>query len=81
MQGGFEMALAYHRKMPFGRHGLRYLTVLSFLADRPDDAMQHATKLRRLEPDFSLPVLLNDHYPLSNTRDVQMMDRLRHKLV
>lgn len=80
MAGGYEMALTCHRKMPFARHALRYLTVLSFLDDRPTDAMQFAGRLRRMEPDFNVQALLNNYEPLSNTRDTDLMDRLRLKL-
>ena len=80
MAGGYDMALACHRKMPFGRHALRYLIVLSILDDRHDDAMQFAGRLRRLEPDFSVQTLLTKYAPLSSTRDTELMERLRHKL-
>ena len=81
MAGAYDMALICHRKMPFARHALRYLTVLSFLDDRPADAMLYSNRLRRLEPDFSIQTLLNSYAPLSNIRDVELMGKLRQKLL
>ena len=76
----FDLALACHRKMPFYRPALRYLAGLSVLADRPDDANRFAAQLRRLEPDFSLSLLLNDAYPVATLRDLGLIDALRVKL-
>lgn len=76
----FDMALSSHRKMPFYRPALRYLTVLSSLADRPDDAERYAGQLRRLEPDFTVQLLLRDSYPVATLRDLGLIDALRLKL-
>lgn len=78
--GAFDLALSCHRKMPFYRPALRYLTVLSSLADRPDDAERYAGLLRRLEPDFSVRLLLADAYPVATLRDLGLIDALRLKL-
>ena len=78
--GAFDLALASHRKMPFYRPALRYLTVLSCIADRPDDAARYATQLRRFEPDFTLKLLLQDGYPVATLRDLGLIDALRLKL-
>ena len=80
LAGAAEMMLACHRKMPFGRHALRYLTVLAVLADRHEDATRYAERLRRLEPDFSIGLLRGPYMPLSQPRHEDMMDRLRAKL-
>lgn len=78
--GAFDLALSSHRKMPFYRPALRYLTVLSSLADRPADAERYASQLRRLEPDFSLQLLLRDTYPVATLRDLGLIEALRLKL-
>lgn len=75
-----DLALTCHRKMPFGRHVLRYLTVLSYLADQPDNAVRCAEKLRRLEPGFSVQTLLGSYLPMARPRDADLMGQLRHKL-
>lgn len=80
LQGAYDMMLTCHRKMPFGRHALRYLTVLSFLTDRPDDAIRYAERLRRLEPDFNVDLLRGAYAPLSFPHTVELMDRVREKL-
>ena len=81
MHGAYDMALMCHRKMPFARQALRYLAVLSFLDDRPADAVFYANRLTRLEPDFSIQTLLNSYAPMSNIRDVELLERLRQKLL
>ena len=80
MKGAIDLALTSHRKMPFGRHALRYLTVLSCLADKPEDAAQFAGRLRRLEPDFSLQLMMGPYQPLPNLGYVDLLDTLRAKL-
>ena len=80
MQGAHDQMLACHRKMPFGRHALRYLTVLSVLADRPDDVIRYAERLHRLEPEFNVDLLRGAYAPLSFARNVELMDRVRDKL-
>lgn len=75
-----DLALTCHRKMPFARHPLRYLTVLSFLADKPQDALRYSEKLRRLEPGFSVQSLLGPYLPMARNRDVELLDELRRKL-
>ena len=80
MAGAYDMILACHRKMPFGRHALRYLTVLSILDERPADASRYAERLRRLEPDFNVDLLRGSYPPLSFSRDRNLMAEVRHKL-
>ena len=75
-----DLALTCHHKMPFGRHVLRYLTVLSYLADKPENAIRYAEKLRRLEPGFSVQTLLGSYLPMARPRDADLMEQLRHKL-
>jgi tetratricopeptide (TPR) repeat protein len=72
-----DLALSSHRKMPFYRPALRYLTALSCLTDKPDDAARYAAQLRRLEPDFTLKILLNDDYPIVTLRNLGLIERLR----
>lgn len=79
-EAAFDLALSSHRKMPFYRPALRYLTVLSSLADRPENAARYANQLRRLEPDFSVRLLLDDSYPVATLRDLGLIDVLRLKL-
>ena len=76
----YDLALTCHRKMPFARHPLRYLTALSFLKDRPDDGHHYIERLRRLEPNFSLQSLQGHYPPMARPRDVELMEALRHKL-
>ena len=80
LAGAFDMMLSCHRKMPFGRQALRYLTVLSLLADRHDDALRFAGRLRHLEPDFNFDLLRGNYAPLASKRDMDLMDMARHKL-
>jgi tetratricopeptide (TPR) repeat protein len=75
-----DLALTCHRKMPFGRHVLRYLTVLSYLADQPKNAVHYAEKLRRLEPGFSVQTLLGTYLPMARPRDAELMGQFRLKL-
>ena len=80
MAGAYDMALSGHQKMPFSRQTLRYLTILSCLDDRLDDATRNESRLRRLEPDFSVRVILENYPALSSTRDAELRERLRMKL-
>ncbi len=80
LAAALDLALISHRKMPFGRHILRYLTVLSFLTDKPENAAHYAEKLRRLEPGFTVQSLTGRYLPLARQRDADLMDQLRHKL-
>lgn len=80
LKGAFDMAFTCYRKVPYGRHALRYLTALSLLDDRHGDAMLFAKKLQRLEPDFDMQLLLGKHYPLSSFFPADLIDRLGDKL-
>jgi hypothetical protein len=80
IQGALDLALSSHRKMPFYRPALRYLTALSSLFDRPTDSARYAKSLLRLEPDFTPRLLLNDTYPVGTLRDLGLIDKLRSRL-
>lgn len=80
LAGAYDLALTGHHKMPFGRHSLRYLTALSLLDERPEDARRFAGLLRRLEPDFSVELMTDDYYPLSMLRLNGLVEKLRAKL-
>ena len=77
MEGALDLALACHRKMPFYRPALRYMTAISCLMKQPENAMHYAGQLRRLEPDFKLQNLLNDAYPVGTLRDLGLIADLR----
>jgi tetratricopeptide (TPR) repeat protein len=79
--GAFDLALTCHRKMPFYRPALRYLTALSFLTNRPDEANRFADQLRKLEPDFKVQLLLNESYPIGTLRDLDLIEALRVNLL
>lgn len=72
-----ELALSSYRKMPFYRPALRYLSALSCLVGKPNDAAHYASQLQRLEPDFKLQILLKDDYPVATLRDLGLIETLR----
>ena len=73
----YELALTCHRKMPFYRPALRYLTAIAALNQRPDDMLRHAAQLRKLEPDFTPALLLNPTYPVATLRDLGLIEDIR----
>ena len=73
----FLAARECHHKMPFYRPALRYLVALSYLTDLPQEAEHFATRLRRLEPDFTPHMLLQPDYPLETLRALGLVERLR----
>ncbi len=75
-----DLAQASHRKMPFFRPALRYATALSCLQGRVDDANRYAGLLRKIEPDFTLRMLLDDAYPVGTLRDLGLIGELRARL-
>jgi tetratricopeptide (TPR) repeat protein len=76
----YDLALTCHRKMPFYRPALRYLTAISALNNRPDDTQRHAHQLRKIEPDFTPMLLLNPSYPVETLRDLGLIDDIRARL-
>lgn len=76
-----NLALSSNRKMPFYRPALRYLSALSCLGGKPNDAAYYAAQLRRLEPDFRLQMLLEDDYPVATLRDLGLIETLRPYLL
>jgi hypothetical protein len=76
----YDMALSCHRKMPFYRPALRYLTAISVLNNRPEDIERHAKQLRKIEPDFAPPILLDPSYPVETLRDLGLIDDIRARL-
>ena len=77
----YDLALTCHRKMPFYRPALRYLTAISALNNRPEDIGRHAQQLRKIEPDFTPALLLNPTYPVETLRDLGLIDEIRARLV
>lgn len=70
-----QLAEAAHAMSPEFRPPLRYLTALYAAADRPDDALRVATRLKRLEPDFSFERMARDGtYPISPLRWSGLLD-------
>jgi tetratricopeptide (TPR) repeat protein len=76
----YDLALTCHRKMPFYRPALRYLTAISALNNRPDDIQRHSQQLRKIEPDFTPTLLLNPTYPVETLRDLGLIDEIRARL-
>lgn len=76
----YDLALTCHRKMPFYRPALRYLTAISALNSRPDDIQRHSAQLRKIEPDFTPALLLNPNYPVETLRDLGLIDEIRTRL-
>ena len=76
----YDLALTCHRKMPFYRPALRYLTAIAALNQRPDDMLRHAAQLRKLEPDFTPALLLNPTYPVATLRDLGLIEDIRKVL-
>lgn len=76
----FDLALISHRKMPFYRPALRYLTALSVLKNSMDDMRHFAQKLRKIEPDFTPALLLSPTYPVQTLRDLGLIDEIRTRL-
>ena len=76
----YDLALTCHRKMPFYRPALRYLTAISALNNRPDDIQRHSMQLRKIEPDFTPALLLRPDYPVETLRDLGLIDEIRVRL-
>ncbi len=77
----YDLALTCHRKMPFYRPALRYLTALSALNGRHDDMQRHSQQLRKIEPDFVPKLLINPTYPVQTLRDLGLIDEIRAHLL
>ena len=75
-----DLALMSHRKMPFYRPALRYLTALSALNNRIEDTKTYSQKLRKIEPDFTPALLLNPLYPVETLRDLGLIEKIRTRL-
>ena len=73
----FLAARESHHKMPFYRPALRYLVALSYLTDLPQEAEHFASRLRRLEPDFTPQMLLQPDYPVETLRALGLVEKLR----
>lgn len=70
-----RLAEAAHALSPEFRPPLRYLTALYAAADRPEDAMRAAGKLKQLEPGFSFArMATDDTYPISPLRWSGLLD-------
>ncbi len=70
-----KLAEAAHALSPDFRPPLRYLTALYAAEDRPEAAARMATKLKKLEPDFSFDRMANDReYPISPLRWSGLLD-------
>ncbi|MDX8350669.1 hypothetical protein SLH49_21985 [Cognatiyoonia sp. IB215446] len=69
-----------HIRMPTYRPALRYLITLNLLAGRDSDAARFETKLRSLEPDFSLQRLMHPDYPLETLRTLGLGGDLKARL-
>ena len=80
IDAAFDLALISHRKMPYYRPALRYLTALSVLNNKIDDVKHYAQKLRRIEPDFTPTLLLSPTYPVQTLRDLGLIDEIRARL-
>ena len=64
-----RLAEAAHAMSPQFRPPMRYLTALYASNDRPEAAQRVATRLKRLEADFSFDRMANDaEYPISPLR-------------
>ena len=81
LQSAREAAAECHRKMPFYRPALRYLVALSLLADDRADAEYHASRLRRIEPDFKLASLIEPDYPVETLRVLGYAQSLKARLL
>ncbi len=75
-----EAAADCHRKMPFYRPALRYLVALALLAGDRASAEYHAARLRRLEPDFVMAMLVQPDYPIETLRALGHVETLRDRL-
>ena len=73
-----QLAEAAHALSPEFRPPLCYLTALYAAADRPDDAIRVAERLKLLEPDFSFERMAKDaSYPISPLRWSGLLDTER----
>lgn len=72
-----EQALAANRKMPAYRPALRYLVALHLLDGAKDKAEHYARRLKAIEPDFDMALLLSPDYPIDTLRALGHVDRLR----
>lgn len=75
-----EQALSSHRKMPVYRPALRYLVALYLLSGRCAEAEHFAERLRLLEPDFALRLLVEPDYPVETLRSLGLVEGLRPML-
>ena len=66
--------------MPFYRPALRYLVALALLVDDRASADHHASRLRRLEPDFTPMALLSPDYPVATLRALGHIETLRQRI-
>ena len=80
IQAARDAAGECHRKMPFYRPALRYLVALALLSDDRASAEYFAGRLRRLEPDFFMAMLVQPDYPIETLRALGHVEALRSRL-
>ncbi|MGL6209783.1 MAG: SARP family transcriptional regulator, partial [Paracoccaceae bacterium] len=64
----------------FYRPALRYLVALALLAEDRASAEYYAGRLRRLEPDFVMAMLIQPDYPIETLRALGHVETLRDRL-
>lgn len=81
LQEARGLALSAHRKMPVYRPALRYLVALSLLTGAREEADYYAVRLRQMEPDFTLRILLSPSYPVETLRRLGLVEVLEQRLL
>lgn len=83
--GRLDEALRYatlsHNYAPGYRPALRFLAALHFHHGNDAEALTALTKLRQLEPDFSLELMASDGYPVATLRDTNLLSVTQSQLI
>ncbi|MEM9582847.1 MAG: hypothetical protein AAGA08_07000 [Pseudomonadota bacterium] len=83
--GNEKDALSYakmaHGTAPEFRPALRVMAALCFRQGDEAGAVSCLTKLRELEPDFTLDLMADDSYPVDTLRNANALDIVKSKLI
>jgi tetratricopeptide (TPR) repeat protein len=80
LEAARDYAQDCHWKMPHYRPALRYLTALHLLTGDRESADKYADRLKKLEPDFELPMLCGEDYPVMTLRNLGVVPQIRSAL-
>ena len=65
-----------HMKVPGYRPAVRYLTALNIVNENEAEARKYLSRLRKLEPDFTVDLMKKPEYPLHTLQHLGFVENL-----